>query len=264
MSPDRETPAADAQPLVDRMLCIGAGLLEHGAEVYRVEEALRRLGRAYGASEFSAFVIPSAIILTLSLPGAPSVSKMRQTRVGDTNLDLVDQYNQLVRDLCAAPGDTRQIDRRLAAIAARSGYPRWLQILVYGTGAASFALFFGGSWQDAVVAGLIGALLRGMGMALRGIRQNAFFVNLLCAAAGSAIAQLTAAWLPGAAADKITIGMLMTLVPGIVFTNALRDFMAGDALAGTIKVTEALLIGAGIAVGVSVMLAVLQPVLGVV
>ena len=58
--------------------------------------------------------------------------------------------------------------------------------------------------------------------------------------------------------------MLMTLVPGIVFTNALRDFMAGDALAGTIKVTEALLIGAGIAVGVSVMLAVLQPVLGVV
>ena len=63
--------------------------------------------------------------------------------------------------------------------------------------------------------------------------------------------------------DAIIIGMLMTLVPGIVFTNAMRDFMAGDCIAGMIKLTEAILIGAGIAVGVSVSLAVLRPLLGV-
>ena len=49
--------------------------------------------------------------------------------------------------------------------------------------------------------------------------------------------------------DRIIIGALMALVPGIAITNAMRDIMAGDMVAGISKGAEALLIGAAIALG---------------
>lgn len=54
--------------------------------------------------------------------------------------------------------------------------------------------------------------------------------------------------------DLIIIGALMALVPGIAMTNAMRDIMAGDMVAGISKAAEALLIGAAIALGTALAL----------
>ena len=56
------------------------------------------------------------------------------------------------------------------------------------------------------------------------------------------------------ALDKIIIGALMALVPGIAITNAMRDIMAGDMVSGISKGAEALLIGAAIALGTAIAL----------
>lgn len=49
-----------------------------------------------------------------------------------------------------------------------------------------------------------------------------------------------------------TIGVLMNLVPGVLLTNCIRDFVATDYTAGTAKIMETLLIAAAIALGVGV------------
>ena len=54
--------------------------------------------------------------------------------------------------------------------------------------------------------------------------------------------------------EEITIGALMILVPGVLFTNAMRDIIAGDMVAGISKTAEALLIGMAIALGTGVSL----------
>jgi uncharacterized membrane protein YjjP (DUF1212 family) len=46
----------------------------------------------------------------------------------------------------------------------------------------------------------------------------------------------------------------MTLVPGVAITNAMRDVIAGDLLAGTMKGVEALLIALALAAGTAVAL----------
>ena len=51
--------------------------------------------------------------------------------------------------------------------------------------------------------------------------------------------------------DKIIIGALMTLVPGIAITNCMRDLIMGDYMAGLARMADALLIALGIAVGVA-------------
>jgi uncharacterized membrane protein YjjP (DUF1212 family) len=59
----------------------------------------------------------------------------------------------------------------------------------------------------------------------------------------------------GQQVDKIIIGSVMTLVPGLLVTNAVRDLMAGHLVSGLSKGAEALLtafaIGSGIAVVLS-------------
>jgi uncharacterized membrane protein YjjP (DUF1212 family) len=50
--------------------------------------------------------------------------------------------------------------------------------------------------------------------------------------------------------DKVIIGSIMPLVPGIAFTTSIRDFFNADYLSGTIHIIDALLTAFSIAVGV--------------
>ena len=51
------------------------------------------------------------------------------------------------------------------------------------------------------------------------------------------------------AADEIIIGNIMLLIPGLGFTNALRDLFVGDSIAGILRSLEAVLSAVGIAAG---------------
>jgi uncharacterized membrane protein YjjP (DUF1212 family) len=49
--------------------------------------------------------------------------------------------------------------------------------------------------------------------------------------------------------DKLIIGNIMTLIPGIGLTNALRDLFTGDSIAGLLRSIEAVLFALAIAAG---------------
>ena len=53
----------------------------------------------------------------------------------------------------------------------------------------------------------------------------------------------------GTDASHAIIGTLMILTPGIAFTMGIRDFVQGDYLSGTIRMIDALLVAACIAIG---------------
>ena len=49
--------------------------------------------------------------------------------------------------------------------------------------------------------------------------------------------------------DKVIIGNIMSLIPGIGLTNALRDLFTGDSIAGLLRSIEAVLTALAIAAG---------------
>lgn len=49
--------------------------------------------------------------------------------------------------------------------------------------------------------------------------------------------------------DKIMIGDIMLLIPGLMTTNAIRDVLIGDTLSGIIRLIAALLLAAALALG---------------
>ena len=52
-----------------------------------------------------------------------------------------------------------------------------------------------------------------------------------------------------ATADNVIIGNIMTLIPGLGLTKALRDLFTGDSIAGLLRTIEAVLIALAIAAG---------------
>ncbi|MBR5505614.1 MAG: threonine/serine exporter family protein, partial [Clostridia bacterium] len=50
-------------------------------------------------------------------------------------------------------------------------------------------------------------------------------------------------------ADKIIIGDIMLLIPGIAFTNSIRNLLVGDTNTGVIRMVETILWAASLALG---------------
>ena len=50
-------------------LDMGDALLNSGAEIFRVEDTLNRMGYACGATQMNVFVITSSIVITMEFPG---------------------------------------------------------------------------------------------------------------------------------------------------------------------------------------------------
>ena len=50
-------------------------------------------------------------------------------------------------------------------------------------------------------------------------------------------------------AELVSIGNIMLFIPGLAFTNSIRDIFTGDTIAGVLKLLESLLCAVVIAVG---------------
>ena len=79
------------------------------------------------------------------------------------------------------------------------------------------------------------------------------FKKISCAALITLVCLLSCHVL-GTPASHAIIGALMILTPGIAFTMGIRDFVHGDYLSGTIRMIDALLVAASIAIGTGLVL----------
>ena len=73
--------------------------------------------------------------------------------------------------------------------------------------------------------------------------------NLLSALAVGISITLCAFFLPELHADKILIGDIMLLIPGLAMTNAVRDTMVGSPISGAMRLIETLLWAGALAMG---------------
>ena len=238
---------------------MGYRLMESGAEIYRVEESIRRLLQAYGVEQGEVFAIPNCIIISLTSPQGEPLTQIRRMPAHGTDIYLLEQYNGLCRKLCSqAPPFDDALEQMADIRRNHRVYPLWVQLLAYFLGCGMFSLFYGGSVRDGVCGGVCGMVIC-LCLALTSrLGANLFFKTIAAGAASAFVALAFTAVGVGQNADSIIIGALMALVPGIAFTNAMRDIMAGDMVAGISKAAEALLIGAAIALGTALALGLIQ------
>lgn len=231
-------------------LAVDAGhiLLENGAEISRVEDTMQRISSHYGVEEQSFFVLSNGIIAT-----GQKYASAKFIPIRGMQLSRVVAINQLSRDVAAKSLPLDTLEERLKAIRSSKGKPWWEVMLGVALGVSSFCILFGGSLFDAL-ATLACGLPLGAFMALVGSRMTRIFSNLLGGLVGGLLCILAVAIGFGEHLPNMIIGTIIALVPGVPFTNGIRDVANEDYIAGATRLADAFLAFLCIALGVVVAL----------
>ena len=237
------------EQLLSCALDIGEGMLTSGAEVSRVETAIRYICNAYGCLRADVFTITSSIVVSITDKDGFHCTQTRRITATRTDLTRLHKLNSLSRQICKTTPGYDFICEKLQEIQSQKPYPLWLEALGSALVGFSFAIFFGGDWIDGLVACVLGLGLRFATWLLQKGALNQIFVNVVA----SFLLSLSAICLVqhgiGHDANKIIIGNIMLLIPGIALTNSLRDMISGDIMTGLLRFLDAVLVAAAIAAG---------------
>lgn len=230
------------------LLDFGELMLSSGGEVNRVEDAVTRLGHSYGAKKMYVFVITSNMTVTIVENNETTFTQSRRMNSeAGTDFSMLETLNSLSRKKCEGLISDIDFEEMLNSI---SNAPVSDIKLCVGSmiAAGSFALFFGGTFADSAVSVLFGAIIYFLQCKFRYFCPNTMIFNLLSSfivGIGISVVSL----LFGLNADKIMIGDIMLMIPGIAFTNSIRNILIGDTVTGVMRLVETVLWAAALALG---------------
>ncbi len=239
----------DYNTLLDMATDLGYELAMSGAETFRVEESIRRVLSSYGV-EAEVFAIPNSLIVSIITDSGKPITRMRRIGFHGNDLDSVEKFNGLSRAICnRRPVPAEGLKWLDHVRAQRVHYSTPAKFLGYFLGAAGYALFFSGSWIDALCSGICGMLVGFVDRIMNDLKANQFFRTIfesfLMALLAYTMGNLSLAQSP----DAVIIGALMILVPGLLFTNAMRDIIYGDTNSGVNRIVQVFLIAMAIVLG---------------
>ena len=229
---------------------IGDTMLRSGAEIYRVEDSLMHILESCNIENFDVYVLSNGIFASANEDQEDACSMIRHVPISSVNLGRLAALNQLVRDICQQKCSISEASVRLTECKHLPPYPKPVLIICCGFACGCFCYLYGGTPLDMAFAMLIGVIEQLFLFACGRRRVSRFLTNVYASLVVAVLSILVfASGLP-VQHDKIIIGDIMPLVPGIVFTTSIRDFYNGDYLSGTIHLIDALLTALCIAVGI--------------
>lgn len=228
---------------------IGEQMLISGAEVHRVEESINRMCYALGAARVDVFIITSSMVVTIHTADGDTYTQTRRITSASINYEKLHRLNQLSREICQKRLSEQEIKEKINSAINCKKFPLWLEFICYSIIAGSFTLFFGGNIIESLVSLFIGAVVRLCILFSDWIITNNIFCKFFSAAITTLLAFLAVKFGLIAGVDKVIIGNIMTLIPGIGLTNAIRDLFTGDSIAGLLRSIEAVLTALAIAAG---------------
>ncbi|GAA3635010.1 threonine/serine exporter family protein [Lactobacillus hamsteri] len=242
------------QEILDICLTAGRLMIEGGSEMYRVEDTMLRIARNAGIKDPRVFATPTCVFMSLD---GGDLSQMKQIRDRNINLELVDRVNELSREFAAKEITMTELRKKILDTAnATPTFPLWLQVVGAAALSATLMVLFidNYDWVDFPAAAIVGALGYLAYVAFKRFTKVRFLSELIAAMVMALITIGITHLFPQMITDNILVGALMTLVPGLALTNALRDLFMGDLLSGIVRLFEATLTALALGGGVAIII----------
>lgn len=238
----------DAKKLMNLALYAGSLLVSNGAESYRAEDTVERICMScQEIDSVDCYALPTAIFLKLKYKDE-FINNFKKIKVSDINLGKIDLINNFSRNFSKNIYDLDKAYEELKSI-ENKGDRQYQKIIAGGIAASFFTVLFGGSLKDFFPSFIIGMIISYFVDYLYRFKMS-FFINNAIASLVSAVLAISAVKLGlGNDFDKIIIGVIMLIVPGVAITNALRDIMSGEFITGAITLIKAVFIALAIAIG---------------
>lgn len=242
--------------IIDVCLLAGKIILESGAETHRVEDTMTRIAAAFGRNESHSFSTPTAIIF--SLDGKHPSSRLIRISRRSTDLSKVALVNSISR---AIANKELTLDEAYAKLKELEGknlaYPIWVQIFAACISSGCFTIMFNGEWHDFIWACLAGGLGFACMLWVNQLLEVRFFAEFMASFLIGVVAFFMVRLGLGWELDKIIIGAVMPLVPGLLITNSAQDLITGHLVSAQTKLVEAGLTSIAIGVGIVVAMVIL-------
>lgn len=234
---------------------VGKMILECGGETYRAEDTVDKICRYYGL-EVNSFAILTSIVTSVRGKERKFFTSIEKIKVRTINIEKITRISNLVREINKYTFE--EFFMEIKKIDGEKSYPFLYVLMGNCLAAGAFAFFFGGKFTDCVASFLSGALISFMGYYCNKLQINNFFINLV----GGILSSLSSYFFLniGLITDISVsiISTLMLLVPGITFTNSIRDLIAGDLVSGIARGVEAFMVGTALAIGSGITLSIIK------
>ncbi|QED48198.1 threonine/serine exporter family protein [Cytobacillus dafuensis] len=239
--------------VIDLCLLAGKIMLQCGAETYRVEDTMTRIAASLGIPSSHSYVTPTGIIFSID-----GTEPAKLIRIYDRTTDLykVTVVNGISRKISSGEISANEAFKKLMDIEkANYTFPLYQQILAAAISSGCFLMMFLGQWKDFIPAIITGGLGFICFVYIHNLVKIKFFSEFMASVVIGLSAYILVSLGIGVQLDKIIIGSVMPLVPGLLITNAVRDLMAGHLVAGLSKGAEAFLTACAIGTGIAIVFA---------
>jgi uncharacterized membrane protein YjjP (DUF1212 family) len=246
-----------SDPVAALRLAVDAGviMLRCGGEVGRVEDTVGYLARAFGARTVDAYATPTGLIVTGEGEDGTAYTVVRRVTFTRNELAVVEAINDLSRQAAGGLIGLSEAGARLSKIA--TSQPPYGRAIILGAAvvaSAAAAFLFGGSSQDMLGAGFAGLAVQQTSLVIEARGWGTFAQAFAGGVMAAGMAKLLHMLIPTVSKHFTVVGAIMTLVPGVAITNALRDIMGGQLVSGVSRSAEALAIAVSVAAGVGLVL----------
>jgi len=237
--------------------------LQNGAEIARVEETMEKICTHYGVQTGEFFVLSNGIFTTAEQAASHSFARVQHIPVKGARLDKVVAVNQLSREIVKGLyPEISQVEQELERINHMPEEGMWKQVLASGVGSCFFCVLAGGGLPECISAFAAGFLLFIYVLKVSAPHLSKIVGNIL---GGMLVVLISLAcrhlYAPLNLGAMIS-GTIMPLVPGVAFTNGIRDIASGDYISGIVRLLDAMLVFVSIAIGVGFMFTIYHSLTG--
>ncbi|GAB6136892.1 threonine/serine exporter family protein [Halanaerobaculum tunisiense] len=244
---------AKQKQILDIASYAGEIILTNGAEIYRTEETINSICQAYGMKYVQSIVTPTGIFISID-QGYTKVSRIHNRQI---NLDTISQINDFSRQLTTETIAYQPAMTQLNQIESSSNtYSLPLVILASSIASSMYVILAQGSYLDLLPA-FIASLGAQLFIKLSGFFKEVNFIpELIAGFIAGLITNLFYQSGIGENLSIITVSGILSFVPGVTVTNAIRDAINGDLISATSRGIEVILVAINLAVGVAMALGV--------
>ena len=222
-------------------------MLENGAEIFRVEETMERITRHYGVDSGHFFVLSNGILTS----GGNRYSNVEFIPFKGAQLEKVVAVNRLSRAIEKGGCPIEEARDRLAEIRNMKSKPFLEQVMGSAVGSGAFCAIFGGSLLDCAASFVTGLLLYVFVLLVSRHGMSKIVTNILGSILATTLSVVFMHIGFGEHPGNMIIGSLIPLIPGVPFTNGIRDLANEDYIAGSTRMIDALTVFFCIAAGVA-------------
>ncbi len=246
----------NVKQVVDFALEAGRILLKNGGEIFRVEETITRICQHFGVEHVDIFTLSHGIFVSAENEKGDVYTRVKHIPLSGAHLGIVAEVNELSRQIAEGKVTIAEAKEYLAKIDHTPPSRARAQVLGAGMGAACFGFLMGATLTESFVTFFIGCFVYLWVLLAKRCHLSKIIINIVGGIFITLCAIVTRQIFPSVLLrlDGMIIGAIMPLIPGMAFTNAIRDIADSDFLSGTVRMMDALMVFVYIAVGVGIVL----------